>query len=80
MKITIECTECGSKVEIVQKEGFPWVNLRPDYNSAAIRINSIDIDNLEIEDGMMVGDDVPAELRSIELRCWNCEHYVTVNF
>lgn len=80
MKITIECSKCGSIVELMQREGVPWLNLRPDYNEADIKINNIEFNNLEIEEDMEVGEEVPAELRSIELRCRNCGHFVTLEF
>lgn len=80
MEITIKCTECGATVELLQKEGSPWLNLRPDYNDADITVDGIGIDNLEIEEDMNVGDDVPAELRNIELKCTKCGHRVSIEF
>lgn len=80
MKITIECTQCGATVELIKKEGLSWINLRPDYNNADIKINDVNINNLEVEEDMVVGDEVNAELESIELCCRNCLHHISINF
>lgn len=79
MKITVECSHCGNKVEITPKTRGNVAYFASDLRDEEFHLNDVRIDKELFSENVTDPDDVDTRLKEIRIDCNRCGNYIVLD-
>ena len=79
MKIIVECSNCGNRIEVDPITRGKVAFFRHELENANFLIET-DISKELLEDEVRDADEVDATLKEIEVRCGKCSDFIRLDF